>query len=183
MSSGRPSVRAADVDTKTDTSALLPMTARPPAPCEGAECTAKAETARWLCVICDCTYCDLCWDKQGPHRQGKLGHDGLPHEKTSEDLHLRLKSIFEPPEKHSELLKLHLEDEDTLWFGVDKDANGKCHFTETGRYSTLMTMTKQPTATERYPLLVSFVGQTGEGLEENGETIADERRGRQKHID
>ncbi|KAF7502349.1 hypothetical protein GJ744_006003 [Endocarpon pusillum] len=132
-------------------------------PCEGSNCPAQADTPRWLCASCDCTYCDLCWELQAPHRQGKLGQNGLPHEKTSKDVFVRLQSIFEPPEKKSELLRLHLEDEETLWFGVEKDDNGKFIFTDNGRYTSLMTMTKQPTATERYPLLVSFVGQTGAG--------------------
>jgi hypothetical protein len=153
-------------------------------PCEGSDCPAKPETSRWLCVSCDCTYCDLCWENQAPHKQGKLGQNGLPHEKTSKDVFERLRSIFEPPEKKSELLKLHLEDEETLWFGIEKDENNKYIFNDNGRYTTLMTMTKQPTATERYPLLVSFVGQTGKpaDIQRLFNARAKPYRRRKKHI-
>lgn len=156
-------------------------------PCEGGGCQAKPETPRWLCVSCDCTYCDLCWETQGPHRQGKLGQYGLPHEKTDKAVFERLRDIFQPPEEKSELQKLHQDDEETLWFGVEilKDDKEKCTFIDNGRYTSLMAMTKQPTATERYPLLVSFVGQTGKfpRIEILFRALSEQCRFGQKYID
>ena len=115
-----------------------------------------------MCLNCNCTYCDVCWDKQGPHRPGKVGIDGLPHEKTEKPIYDRLIAIFEPPEDTEELSRLHLEDEDTTWFGIEKDAGGQPIFQDYGRYPALMAETKQPNGGVRYPQLVSFVGQTGE---------------------
>ncbi len=80
--------------------------------CEGVACSSGNEISRFLCLSCGCTYCDICWEKQGRHGQGKIGLDGLPHEKTSQDTYDRLKAIFEPPEDKDVLKKLHIEDED-----------------------------------------------------------------------
>ncbi len=133
-----------------------------PSECEGYECKSNSEAAKSLCLSCGSTYCHACWDRQGPHRPGKVGIDGLPHEKTDKQIYDRLKVIFEPPEGKEELSRLHIEDEDTTWFAVEKDTSGQPIFQDYGRYSVLMTETKQPNAGVRYPQLVSFVGQTGE---------------------
>ena len=130
--------------------------------CEGYECNSNSEAAKSLCLSCGSTYCHACWDRQGPHRPGKVGVDGLPHEKTDKQIYDRLKVIFEPPEGKEELSRLHIEDEDTTWFAVEKDTCGDPIFQDYGRYSVLITETKQPNAGIRYPQLVSFVGQTGE---------------------
>ena len=129
--------------------------------CEGFDCTSNDQVPRSLCLSCGSTYCDNCWDKQGPHRPGKVGVDGLPHEKTKKPIYDRLKTIFEPPEDSNELSRLHIEDEDTTWFGVEKDSGGRPMFQDYGRYAALMAETKQPSSGVRYPQLVSFIGQTG----------------------
>lgn len=129
--------------------------------CEGDACSSGNEVPRFLCISCGCTYCDTCWEKQGPHKHGKVGLDGLPHEKTNHTTYDRLRAIFEPPEDNETLKRLHIEDEDTTWFGIDKNDSGGYHFQDTGRFSALMSKFKQPGPGERYPLLVSFVGQTG----------------------
>ena len=132
------------------------------ADCEGHGCQSAPHVARSLCVSCGSTYCDVCWDRQGPHRPGKVGLDGLPHEKTDQQIYDRLKAILEPPEYIDELSRLHIEDEDTTWFAVEKDSSGQPMFHDYGRYAALMAETKQPNAGIRYPQLVSFVGQTGD---------------------
>lgn len=129
--------------------------------CEGVTCSSGNEVSRFLCLSCGCTYCDTCWEKQGPHKQGKVGLDGLPHEKTNQGIYDRLKAIFEPPEDNEVLKRLHIEDEDTMWFGIDKEDSGRYLFQDNGRFAALMSKFKQPGPGERYPLLVSFVGQTG----------------------
>ena len=129
--------------------------------CEGNECKSGLDVARSLCLSCGSIYCEFCWEKQGPHRPGKVGQDGLPHEKTDKQIYERLKAILEPPEDPEELSRLHVEDGDTAWFGVEKDATGQPIFYDYGRYAALMAETKQPNANVRYPQLVSFVGQTG----------------------
>ena len=130
-------------------------------PCEGFRCNSGAEVIRSLCVSCSSVYCESCWERQGPHQPGKVGVDGLPHEKTDKGIFERLKVILDPPEDAYELSRLHLEDESTTWFGVEKDQNGRPIFQDYGRYAALMADTRQPNASVRYPQLVSFVGQTG----------------------
>ena len=69
-----------------------------PSDCEGYECKSNSGAAKSLCLSCGSTYCDACWDRQGPHRPGKVGIDGLPHEKTDKQIYDRLRVIFEPPD-------------------------------------------------------------------------------------
>ncbi|KAH6629409.1 hypothetical protein C7974DRAFT_185977 [Boeremia exigua] len=61
----------------------------PPQPrmCESCE---GQKSPVWNCSYCDTNYCDDCWDKQGPHRAGKTGPDGLPHEKANPTIVKRL---------------------------------------------------------------------------------------------
>jgi hypothetical protein len=129
--------------------------------CEGFDCTIDVEVTRSLCLSCGSTYCETCWERQGPHQPGKVGVDGLPHEKTDKNIYERLKAILDPPEDVLELSRLHREDESTTWFGIEKDHSGQPIFQDYGRYAALMADTKQPNANMRYPQLVSFVGQTG----------------------
>lgn len=126
--------------------------------------TSGPELQYWICVSCSGdTFCDVCWERERIHKPGKVGQDGLPHEKTSREIHARLKAVFEQTEERSKLLQLHIDDEETLWFAIEKDdADNKCRFTDRGRFTNLMMMTKQPSPGTRYPLLVSFVGQTGQ---------------------
>ncbi|KAL9624998.1 MAG: hypothetical protein Q9160_000727 [Pyrenula sp. 1 TL-2023] len=132
--------------------------------CEGYECIAGDDVPRFLCLSCGSTYCDVCWERQGPHRPGKVGLvDHLPHEKTERNIYERLVPILEPSDNANELTQLHIEDQDTTWFGVQKDENGLPDLLDHGRYAALMAETKQPSTGPRYPQLVSFVGQTGAG--------------------
>jgi hypothetical protein len=85
----------------------------------------------------------------------------LSHEKTDKTVYERLKNILQPPSDAQELTQLHIEDEDTTWFGIEKDVGGQPIFQDHGRYAALMAETKQPGTSVRYPQLVSFVGQTG----------------------
>lgn len=129
--------------------------------CENKGCNSDAKITRWLCLSCGSTYCDICWAEQGPHQPGKVGIDGLEHEKTNRDVYKRLKTILDPPADSRELGRLHQQDENTTWFGIEKDSSGQPVFQDYGRYAALMADTKQPNSGIRYPQLVSFVGQTG----------------------
>jgi hypothetical protein len=117
----------------------------------------------WNCSYCDTDFCDSCWGKQGPHRPGKKGPDGLPHEKANPDVVRRLKDILTPPTSHSEQQLLHIADEDTTWFGLTKDKDNQSMFEDYGRYSTIMADSNNGEHRSRYPQLVSFIGQTGAG--------------------
>ena len=129
--------------------------------CEGSGCTGEPSTPKSLCLNCSSVYCDACWDKQGPHQPGKFGPDGLPHERTDMAVYDRLKRILDPPESVSELSRLHIQDESTTWFAIEKDLDGSPNFQDYGRFAALMADTKQPNAGVRYPQLASFIGETG----------------------
>ncbi|KAL8792167.1 MAG: hypothetical protein Q9195_005263 [Heterodermia aff. obscurata] len=106
------------------------------AECEGFDCPSTDEAPKSLCLSCRSTACDFGWDQQGPHRPGKVGLDGLPHEKTGKQVYDRLKVIFEPPEGREEFSRLHIKNEDTTWFAVEKDTGGQPIFQDYGRYSS-----------------------------------------------
>ena len=131
--------------------------------CEGKDCKSGPSVRRSLCIHCSGSiYCDECWNNQVPHGPGKVYTDGLPHEKVDKQIYERLKAILQPSEDTHVLSQLHIEDEDTTWFGIEKDGSGAPIFQDCGRYAALMAETKQPNSGVRYPQLVSFVGQTGE---------------------
>ena len=133
--------------------------------CEDCGCKSRAELQVWLCADCGCTYCDSCWDNQPPHRKGRVDKNGRLHEKDNKEFSDRIRLCFDSPTSHEEKRRAHLDDEETRWFGVDTLQNNKdtdqSIFSDSGRYSILMTRTKQVSDGERYPRLVSFVGQTG----------------------
>jgi energy-coupling factor transporter ATP-binding protein EcfA2 len=131
----------------------------PNLPCEVCE---KANVHTYYCVNCDGSFCDECWDQERPHRLGKRGPDGLPHEKADSRVVNRLKETFTPPSDPKVQEKMHMDDEDTTWFGIARDAMNMPILQDYGRYATLMAGTATGECF-RYPQLVSFIGQTGAG--------------------
>ncbi|KAF2134377.1 hypothetical protein P153DRAFT_402048 [Dothidotthia symphoricarpi CBS 119687] len=117
----------------------------------------------WDCSYCGMSFCDQCWDEQGPHQSGRTGPDGLPHEKANPTIVKRLKNILTPPQAHGEQQTLHVEDEDTTWFGLARDNQNRPIFQDYGRYSAIMADSNSGEYKLRYPQLVSFIGQTGAG--------------------
>lgn len=117
----------------------------------------------WNCSYCDMNFCDDCWGRQGPHKPGRTGPDGLPHEKANPTIVRRLKDILTPPRDHGEQQTLHTEDEDTTWFGLSRDYLDRPVFQDYGRYSAIMADSNSGEYKFRYPQLVSFIGQTGAG--------------------
>lgn len=65
------------------------------------------------------------------------------------------------PEDDNDPQKLHTQDEHTTWFGVTKDAMDESIFEDYGRYGTIIAEGSAGSRENRYPGLVSFVGQTG----------------------
>jgi hypothetical protein len=154
--------------------------------CEGYGCD-RPHGPTSLCLSCGSSYCDNCWVRQGPHQPGKVGLDGLPHEKGDKATVERLKSILEPLDDPKKLIELHLNDEDTTWFGVTPDgtANGSPIFEDHGRFAALMAETRSLNGAVRYPQLVSFIGQTSKLMKSTEISVrANSRnRRRQKHLD
>lgn len=117
----------------------------------------------WNCSYCGMTFCDDCWGKQGPHKSGRTGPDGLPHEKADPTIMRRLQDILTPPQDHTEQQMLHIEDEDTTWFAIVRNSQDSPAFQDYGRYSAIMADSNTGEFKFRYPQLVSFIGQTGAG--------------------
>ena len=87
--------------------------------CEDERCTTPYALVRY-CVDCDSSYCEDCWGKQAPHRPGKVGRDGIEHEKTKYELYEVYKAILFPPKSQAQLRQLHIDDTSTLWYGKMK---------------------------------------------------------------
>ncbi|CAN9312297.1 unnamed protein product [Alternaria alternata] len=117
----------------------------------------------WDCSYCGMNFCDECWSKQGPHKPGRTGPDGLPHEKANPTIVKRLQDILTPPQEYREQQILHIEDEDTTWFGMVRNSQNSPVFQDYGRYSAIMADSNSGEFKFRYPQLVSFIGQTGAG--------------------
>lgn len=73
----------------------------------------------------------------------------------------RLRQILEPVRTEEEHEAELLEDEDTTWLGFGRDANGRSVLHDYGRFAAIMGETTGEDATERFPQLVSFIGETG----------------------
>ncbi|KAK3687188.1 hypothetical protein B0T22DRAFT_509731 [Podospora appendiculata] len=54
-------------------------------------------------------------------------------------------------------------DDDTTWFGVERDASHQLIFQDYGRFAALMSESQTQELGARYPQLVSFIGQTETG--------------------
>jgi hypothetical protein len=119
-------------------------------------------TRVYQCVQCDGAFCNECWDKQFPHRPGKVGADGLPHEKTDMEVVERLRETLDTQDRTpEEQQKLHKEDEDTTWFGIARDDANMPIFQDYGRFAAILAEPQIIRRKNRYPQLVSFIGQTG----------------------
>lgn len=117
----------------------------------------------WNCANCGMDFCDVCWGRQAQHKPGRTGPDGLPHEKADPTIVERLKSILTPPKEQTEQQMLHLDDEDTTWFGMARSSLNRPIFQDYGRYSAMMADCNTGEYKLRFPQLVSFIGQTGAG--------------------
>lgn len=73
----------------------------------------------------------------------------------------RLRQILEPTRTEAEHEAELQEDEDTTWFGFGRDPTGQPVLHDYGRFAAIMGETFTEDAGERYPQLVSFIGETG----------------------
>jgi hypothetical protein len=118
----------------------------------------------YYCNLCDVLYCGKCWDNIGPHRKGKLGPGGIPHERTDQAIADKLRATFEASPNDQEQETLFQDDENTAWFGVVKEQSGDLIFHDYGRYASVMaeiSKSRGPRHSNRFPGLVCFVGETG----------------------
>jgi predicted acylesterase/phospholipase RssA/energy-coupling factor transporter ATP-binding protein EcfA2 len=108
-------------------------------------------------------FCDNCWSGQIAHRKRAQTTGGVPHEQTDPSVAKKIQSALEADLTDKEQAMLHIQDEDTSWFGAWKDEKDDMVFQDHGRYATLMANKSARQRKLRYPALVSFVGQTGAG--------------------
>ncbi|KAK3379099.1 hypothetical protein B0T24DRAFT_716735 [Lasiosphaeria ovina] len=98
----------------------------------------------------------------GHLRAGAVGIDGRPHEKVDPEVVQRLTQIFGHHRSLEEQEALHESDINTTWFGVLKGSNQQfLHYSN--RLINIMRESQTGDFAERFPHLVSFVGQTGAG--------------------
>jgi hypothetical protein len=114
-----------------------------------------------FCTGCHYHLCHECWSNHPPHKRGHLGPAGVPHEKVDPKIVEELTQCMAEPEDESQQDKLHQEDEDTTWFGLERDAGGEPILAEYRRYAAIMAQSSEDYDGLRYPALVSFIGQTG----------------------
>jgi len=118
-----------------------------------------------FCSACNYNQCNDCWKGKAPHKEGKLGvllgPGGIPHDDLDPNVVKELKSCLAAPETEEEEQRLHLEDEDTTWFGVTESNTGQPLLQDLGRYASIISRSMQDTGGPRYPKLVSFIGETG----------------------
>lgn len=129
--------------------------------CEDDDCQ-NIDQLVFYCHECDCSFCNVCWNKQPAHRPNKRGAAGRQHEKIDRAIVQKYQEILESTTIPREQAQLHGTDEDTTWFGVGRDENGDPTLQDYPRYASLMVASTSEKYQTRYPQLVSFIGQTGE---------------------
>ncbi|KAI1736759.1 FabD/lysophospholipase-like protein [Xylaria scruposa] len=118
----------------------------------------------YSCIQCNnLSFCNDCWSQWILHRPGTVGYDDRPHEKANAQVVQRLRQILDPKRNEHDHEKELQHDDDTTWFGVERDSSNQAIFRDHGRFTTLMTESHTPELGNRYPQLVSFIGQTGAG--------------------
>lgn len=129
-------------------------------PCQTCRSVTKK---RFSCVQCNnLWFCDDCWSAWILHAPGAVGWGGKPHEKANPEVVHRLRQIFEPIRSEADHQQELLDDEETAWFGYGRDTSGHPVFQDYGRFATVMGESHaREVAMERYPQLVTFIGETG----------------------
>lgn len=117
----------------------------------------------FTCIQCNSnSFCsDECWFEWDFHRPGAKGVDNLPHEKVDAVVVNKLRRILEPERTSAEYELEHKSDEGTLWFGIEREASKKPNLRDHGRFAALMAGNRRQDRSNRYPSLVSFIGETG----------------------
>ncbi|KAK8157183.1 hypothetical protein IWX90DRAFT_391173 [Phyllosticta citrichinensis] len=132
-----------------------------------------------FCNVCNFVFCPGCWNQQLAHKRGRLAFGGIPHERTRAEIAMKVIKTLNPPTDPRLRQKLHLDDTQTAWFGIQRPEFGRAVFQDYGRFADLMRRTKASTTNsgstrpqnqddrassdQRTPSLVSFIGETGHG--------------------
>ena len=84
------------------------------------------------------------------------------HEKSDPGITRHLQGILTPATDDRIQRKLHMDDSDTIWIRYTRPFRQDPEIHEYGRYKKLMQDSFTSEWKERWPQLVSFIGQTGE---------------------
>jgi hypothetical protein len=88
--------------------------------------------------------------------------DWCPHEKVDPEVFDRFNRIFGHNWSAEEQEELHKKDTNTTWLGVEKRSSSREPFLHhSSRLTDIMRESQTGEHSERFPHLVSFVGQTG----------------------
>ncbi|KAG7057284.1 patatin-like serine protein [Colletotrichum scovillei] len=118
----------------------------------------------FTCIQCNnLSFCDLCWSRWELHKPGAVGWGGRPHEKLNPQVVQRLRDILEPTQTVAEHELELKSEEDTTWFGVGRDSSNRPILQDYGRFAALMINNQTAGHGDRFPQIVSFIGQTGAG--------------------
>ena len=113
-----------------------------------------------FCSACGANFCDNCWGTQVAHQPGSVGD--VRHEKSDPGITKRLRGILTPATDDDTQRQLHMDDSDTTWLRYTRAFPREPELHEYGRYKKLMQDSFTSEWRERWPQLVSFIGQTGE---------------------
>ena len=119
---------------------------------EGEECLATSSHL-WWCNICTIMFCERCWSGEAAHRNTTVR---VRHEKTAPRIRDMIDSLM--PSSFGDLNGMHRRNQASKWFGVEIDAEALGIST---RYTELCY--KNQLRKDQYPVLISFVGDTGAG--------------------
>lgn len=117
----------------------------------------------YFCWPCSTIFCDRCWYLQRAHTKRIQTQGGIPHEQTDPFVAKKIHSALESELTDEQQAMLHVQDEDTSWFGAGMNEQDDMVFQDYGRYANVMAENSSRRRKLRYPSLVSFVGQTGAG--------------------
>lgn len=128
-----------------------------PPSCE--ECETQNDVV--FCTGCNDYFCKKHWSKRRAHREKQPGPGGMPHEEVDPKVVERVAQCMAEPLDDSDQEQKHKEDNETTWFGLDRDPTGEPVLAEYRRYAAIMLESAEASEGPRYPALVSFIGQTG----------------------
>lgn len=127
-----------------------------------AVCKQNAE-GHTFCSACGGNFCDNCWGTQIAHQPG--GAADLRHEKSDRRITERLQGILNPATDPNTQQQLHLDDSHTTWLRWTKGSRQEPEIQEYDRYKKLIQASFSSQWKERWPQLVSFIGETGKALQ------------------
>lgn len=132
--------------------------------CDFPRCKGTSDTGSF-CNICECLYCDDCWDLAPSHKKNRTRRT---HEKTDETLAKTVSEILDPEQSNINFNDQVAEDEKTKWFGIKypdnaEDPSSSITLFNTRRLQEIMDAAEKPNGEPQYPSIISFVGETGAG--------------------